>query len=192
MTDGERSRDAPPTPGADPRGWRLHDGTQIHVRALRPDDRALEVEFLESLSQQTRYYRLMTPLRHLSADLLDRLMDVNDADRAALVATVVADGKERFIGVARYAGGDIAGEAELGITVADAWQRRGIASGLLERLIERARTRGIERLIGLVLPDNHRMLGLARKHGFSIHLDAASRLMAIEKNLVAPSAGCST
>ena len=177
---------APGDSTADPH-WHLADGTRIGVRALRPDDRELEVEFLQSLSDQTRYSRLMTPLRYLSRDLLDLLMDVNDVNRAALVATVMKDGREKFVGVARYAAGAVAGEAELGITVADAWQQRGIAAELIGRLFEHARKRGIRRIVGFVLPDNDRMLALARKLGFTVHLDAASRLMHIEKDLTSPS-----
>jgi RimJ/RimL family protein N-acetyltransferase len=169
--------------GGDAAGWRLTDGTQIHVRGLRADDRERELAFFESLSEQTRYFRLMAPLRYLSLGLLDQLMDVNGGDRTALVASVVADGQEQFIGVARYAPTDITGEVELGITVADAWQRRGIASSLLQRLIEHARIRGVQRIVGLVLPENHRMLALARKLGFTVRLDTASRLMSIEKRL---------
>jgi len=167
-------------------GWSLPDGTRIHVRELRPDDRALEVAFLESLSEATRYFRLMTPLKYLSRDLLDLLMDVNGIDRAALVASVVSDDQERFVGIARYAADGKRNECELGITVTDAWQHQGIASALIERLIDHARRRGVRRMMGFVLPDNHRMLALARKLGFAVHLDIARKEMCIEMNLTVP------
>lgn len=161
--------------------WRSTDGTRIRVRLLEPTDRALEVEFLESLSERSRYLRLMTPLRFLSPQLLAQLMDVDGAARAALVATVGDGAAERFIGVARYAATDEAGSAELGITVADRWQRCGIATRLLACLLHYAHRHGIERLIGFVLPDNAGMIALARKTGFGIRFDPATRLIHIER-----------
>jgi acetyltransferase len=160
-------------------GWCLSDGTEIKVRHLRSSDRELEKQFLQSLSERSRYFRLMTPLRYLSPDLLAHLMDVDGTTRVALVAISSIEGRERFIAVARFAQTQEPGTAELGITVADAWQRRGIASRLLMLLIEVARDHGIKRLIGYVLPENYPMLALARKLGFDAHLDPPTRLVNI-------------
>jgi acetyltransferase len=177
--------------GVDPNGWRLPDGTAVRVRTLRAEDRSLEIAFLESLSQETRYFRLMTPLRYLPPELIGELMNVNDNDRTALIATVLEHGKEKIVGVARYVRAPETAEAELGITVADAWHQRGIASQLIVRLMGYARQHGIERFVGQVLPENHRMLALARKLGFRVRLDASTHLMHIEKDLVTrqPSSG---
>jgi acetyltransferase len=180
-------RTQPDTPSLDPRGWQLPDGTAVRVRTLHAEDRPLEIAFIESLSQETRYFRLMTPLRYLSPELIGELMNVNDDDRTALIATVDDNGKEKIIGVARYARAPGTVDAELGITVADAWQHRGVASQLILRLGEYARQHGIERFVGQVLPDNHRMLALARKLGFRVRLDPRSHLMHIEKDLRAHS-----
>jgi acetyltransferase len=147
---------------------------------LQPTDSELEVEFLASLSERTRYLRLMTPLRYLSQSLLAQLMDVDGRKRAALVATVMQGGAERFIAVARYAQTDVPGSAELGITVADAWQRRGVARRLLTLLLQYAHRQGIDRMIGQVLPDNVGMIALARTLGFETHFDAHTRLVHIE------------
>lgn len=171
---------------ADLDAWRI-DGREVRVRHLQPTDREKEIDFLESLSERTRYLRLMTPLRFLSAQLLAQLMDVDGRQRAALVATVTEHGAERFIAVARYAQTEAAGDAELGVTVADAWHRRGVASRLLGCLIRYARERGIVRLIGFVLPDNAGMIALARKLGFTAHLDAQTRLVHIERSTAAAS-----
>jgi acetyltransferase len=159
--------------------WQLPDGTPIRVRQLAASDRDLEIEFLESLSERTKYLRLMTPLRYVSRELLARFMDVNGEDRAALVATTEILGRERFIAVARYAATSEPGVAELAITVADAWQHRGIATRLLARLILYAHRHGFTKLAGLVLPENTAMLGLARKLGAKVHFDACTRLMNI-------------
>jgi acetyltransferase len=166
--------------------WQLADGTQVTVRALQASDRDLEIQFLESLSERSSYLRLMTPLRHASDSLVAQLMDVDGEHRFALVATVAVEGAERFIAVARYAQIDATSTAEVAVTVADAWQRRGIASRLVTRLRDHARKRGITTLVGEVLPDNGAMLALARKLGFSVSFAPGARLMHIVIALLHP------
>jgi acetyltransferase len=162
----------------------LADGTPMTIRPLSPErDRALEIEFLASLSERTRYLRLFTPLRYLPPHMLDQFMDVDGERRVALVGTVIQDGRERFIGVARYGVTDEPAEAEVGITVADAWQRRGVAVHLIQRLMDYGRAHGIRKLTGVVLPENSSMLSLARRLGFEVHLAAREHLMRIEKAL---------
>lgn len=162
---------------------RTRAGVQIRIRPLQPDDRDREIDFLEGLSQQSRYFRLMTRFRFLPPHLVDQLMDIDYAQRMAFVATIPTRKGEQFVGIARYCETDEAGVAELGITVADAWQRTGIARLLVTQLLHFAQSRGIRRMTGIVLPENAPMLALARRLGFSIAFDPAQHLMAIRLDL---------
>jgi RimJ/RimL family protein N-acetyltransferase len=159
------------------------DGSPIYVRPLRAEDRELERKFIASLSETTRFFRMLAPLRHLPPDLLDRFMDLDGNRRMALVATTRKNGKARFIGVARYGATDREGEAEVGVTVTDEWQRQGVAMLLMETLIRCAAERGFQRLVGWVLPENFRMLALARRLGFHIRFEPGEKLFRIEKTL---------
>jgi RimJ/RimL family protein N-acetyltransferase len=118
---------------------RSRRGSVLCIRPLRPDDRERETAFINSLSERSRYFRLFTPLKFLSRHLIDQLMDIDYRERMAFVATTQQDGVEQFVGVARYAATDEAGAVELGVSVADAWQRSGIASLLMRQLISYAR-----------------------------------------------------
>lgn len=167
--------------------WTTHvqlaGGLMLCVRPLLPDDRDRERDFIQSLSERTRYLRLFTPLRFLPPHLLDQLMDVDYDRRMALVATVQNNGKEEFVGVARYGEADQPDTAELGITVTDSYQRRGIARILLRELARYARTRGFRRLIGIVLPENRPMISLAESLGYSSNYDGTDHLVHISLNL---------
>jgi Acetyltransferase (GNAT) family len=55
--------------------------------------------------------------------------------------------------------------AEVGVTVVDAWQGRGLGSALLARLSERALAAGIEYFTAEVLAENRTMLGLLPRLG---------------------------
>ena len=157
-------------------------GVRLCIRPLRPDDREREIEFINSLSERTLYFRLMTPMKFLPPHLLDRLMDIDYDRRMAFVATV--DEKcERFVGIARYGETDRPNCVELGITVSDQWQRHGIARLVIAELTRFARWRGICCMEGIVLPDNLPMIELAKSLGFSTTHDYAQRVVVISKSL---------
>lgn len=158
-------------PAQAPRQHRL-DGVDITLRPIRPDDAAMAQAFVRQLSDQARYQRFMGTVRELPEAKLRDLTDVDGVHHVAVVATTVRDGQETELGVARYvvdAGGR---RCEFAIAVADAWQRSGLAGLLMHRLIEIARSRGLEAMDGSVLATNVAMLHFARQLGFEVQPDA--------------------
>lgn len=160
-------------------------GVQVCIRPLRPDDREREIAFIGGLSERSRYFRLMTPLKILPRHLVDQLMDIDYAKRMAFVATVATSSGEQFVGVVRYAEGTEDGVAELAVSVSDAWHRTGIARLLVTQLIRFARSRGVQKLTGIVLPENEPMIALARSLGFTIRFDSGQHLVNIARELPA-------
>ncbi|MCI5120428.1 MAG: GNAT family N-acetyltransferase, partial [Candidatus Electrothrix sp. AUS4] len=78
------------------------------------------------------------------------------------------DGKEVEIGVARYIINPDGRSCEFAIVISDQWQRQGIAHLLMRHLIDTARSHGMQTMEGDVLRNNHEMLRLVTKLGFSI------------------------
>jgi RimJ/RimL family protein N-acetyltransferase len=165
---------------------RSRKGAMLCIRPLRPDDREREIAFINSLSEKSRYFRLFTPSKFLPRQLIDTLMDIDYRQRMAFVATTQQSEVEQFVGVARYCETDDAGTAELGVSVADAWQRSGIASLLIQQLIGYAREQGIRRLTGLILPDNQAMIALARRLAFTVSYQPGQHLFRMSRDLGAP------
>ena len=126
---------------------------------------------------------MFSPLKFLSPQMLRQFMDVDYDRRMALVATIGSGDQEAFVGVARYASTDQPDRAEVGITVTDAWQRRGIATILMRALMRFARGHGFRQLTGVVLPDNYAMMELARSLGFANNWDATEHVMRISYDL---------
>jgi GNAT superfamily N-acetyltransferase len=58
--------------------------------------------------------------------------------------------------------------AEIGVTVVDAWQGRGLGTELLTQLADRARAEGIQRFTAPVAADNAAVSGLMRS--MRVHL----------------------
>jgi acetyltransferase len=141
----------------------LKDGTRLAVRPMRPEDVELELAFFRGLSQRSRYQRFMQQLSELPPPLLARFTQL-DYDRE-LALVVLHEG--RFVSVGRYAPNPDGTTAEFALTVADEWQGKGIGRALLERLCTSAREAGYAALYGNILADNHDMLHLAARLGFT-------------------------
>ena len=71
-----------------------------------------------------------------------------------------------LVGEAVLAGAAGGARSEFALSVADAWQRRGVATALIADLECRARMRGARHLYGDVLRANAPMKNLARKAGY--------------------------
>ncbi|HTP21427.1 MAG TPA: GNAT family N-acetyltransferase [Solirubrobacteraceae bacterium] len=156
-----------------PSRTQLRDGSVVVIRPLEPEDRDLIRAGFERLSDRSRYLRFQTPLTELSEQQLSYLTAVDHHDHEALVA--LDPDSDGAIGVARFVrvGDDV---AECAIAVADDWQNRGLATQLLDRLVERAHQEGVERFTALVLADNTDALRLLERLGDTVRHSEGSQL----------------
>ncbi len=148
---------------------RLADGTTVWLRAIRPEDEPMMVEFHHTLSDQSVYFRYFTTLtlaQRTSHARLARLCFI-DYDREMAIVAVHTGAKPEIIGVGRLCKAHGKNEAEFAVIVADPWQRRGLGTLLLERLVEVARAEKVARLTGTVLRENHGMRAVCAHRGFS-------------------------
>jgi GNAT superfamily N-acetyltransferase len=134
------------------------------LRPLVDDDRGRLVDAFYRLSEKSRYRRFFAPVRDLSEETLDYLVEIDHHDHEAIVALDSESGD--LIGVARYVRQAPGSErAEAAVVVADDWQGQGLGRALLERLASRARQEGILRFTALVQADNRRALELLSQIG---------------------------
>jgi acetyl coenzyme A synthetase (ADP forming)-like protein len=147
----------------------LRDGGSIHIRAIRPDDRERLADHFQRLSARSIHFRFMGAKRHLSEAELDYFTRPDFVRHIALVATLRQGGAERIIGVGRYHVEDDSGAAaEVAFAVADAHQRRGIGTLLLEHLLRIGRGCGITEFRADVLGANNQMLEVFRHTGLRV------------------------
>jgi RimJ/RimL family protein N-acetyltransferase len=131
---------------------RTRDGSELTIRQVQPDDKQLLADGLERLSSQSRYRRFFRPLDRFSERDLAYLTEIDHHDHEALAAIDPPTG--HLVGVARYVRGAEPHLAEVSVVVGDPWQRRGVATLLLEQLVERARAAGITHFVALVMDEN--------------------------------------
>jgi GNAT superfamily N-acetyltransferase len=121
------------------------DGHVVTIRPMQPGDAAADRRFLESLSPESRRARFLGSISHVDDRLMDLLASEDASGPLAVVATMPGDTGMEIIGVARLSPSD-ATSAECALTVADAWQRRGLGLRLFDALKRLAASRGIRRL----------------------------------------------
>jgi RimJ/RimL family protein N-acetyltransferase len=131
------------------------DETPLTVRPIETTDIALLERAFTRLSRESVRFRFFSPINRLPRPAMLRLATVDHRRREALVA--LHEGE--IVAVARYdAIDDI--EAEIAVTVVDAWQHRGLGLALVTQLALLACSRGYRVFVANVLPDNRSALRL--------------------------------
>ena len=137
----------------------LRSGDVVRIRQVRPDDAPALARAYANLGEQSRYRRFFTGMPELPETTLKAAVNVDHVDHEALVAEPLQSaeivGECRFIRLP-----DQPDTAEIGVTVVDAWQGRGLGSALLARLSEFGAEAGIEYFTAEVLAENRTMLAL--------------------------------
>ena len=138
----------------------LRDGSTVHVRPSTVEDVPRLRAFLESLSEESRWFRFFSAGVNLDAAARSAAAPADGLSLIALrgsEATIVAHGTYIC---------EAAGRAEVAFAVADAWHGHGIATVLLAHLAHAASTAGVDTFTATVLAGNHRMLGVFHESGF--------------------------
>jgi acetyltransferase len=156
-----------PYPGDLVDHYHTADGTRLTIRPIRPEDATIEQEFVRRLSPESRYFRFMQAVSELTPQMLVRFTQIDyDREMALIAVRDNDDGIELQVAVARYTVDPDRRGCEFALTVADEWQGQGIGYHLMSELMEVARGRGLARIHGEVLANNHTMMGLMRRLGF--------------------------
>ena len=159
----------------------LDDGREIVVAPVTPAARPLIERGIERVSAESSRRRFFTVRHRFSDRELDQMTRMDGWRRFALGA--VSPGPEGA-GIARFARSAADPRAaEVAVLVVDAWQGVGLGRRLMARIAHAALERGIERLTGIVLPDNDPMLGMLRRHAPGLALVRTGDHLSVEVRL---------
>ncbi|AVO45316.1 GNAT family N-acetyltransferase [Phreatobacter cathodiphilus] len=157
------------------------------IRPLAAEEAPLLASHVAALSPASRHSRFLGGVNLISEAEALRL--VAGRDVFALAAIAGGPGEGVMVGEAICAFGSD-GRAEFALSVADAWQGRGIGRALVASLARRAAPRAAL-IHGEVLAGNRRMLALAARAGFAAGVSRSDpRLVAISRPLRPVPAAC--
>jgi GNAT superfamily N-acetyltransferase len=131
----------------------------LTVRTVTPVDRPAVHGFLAGLTLDSAYRRFFTGLGSPSPALVGRLVEVDHDRREA----VLAGWGEQVVGLADCTRLDDGVTVELGVVVADRWQRRGLGPRLARTVLELAIARGARMVRMHALAENDRVARLVRR-----------------------------
>ena len=140
----------------------LRDGSTLRLRPPVAADTEMLLAFFEQLSDQSRYLRFHG-FPALGPKLVEPFVDPDWEETGALVGCL----EGHVVALANYARLRDRRAAEVAFTVGDDFQRRGIGTRLLERLVALAAEHGVEQFVAEVLPENRNMLDVFRDAGFN-------------------------
>lgn len=141
----------------------LPDGTAIGVRPVAPEDWGGLYQLLDSLSAQSRYLRFLRPLPDIPDWAVDSLCRRDDHEHVARIAVT---GVGRVAGIAQFFVDPTApATAEVAVTIATPYQRRGLGHALLGALAAAAQDHGIDAFSYMASPGNRPAVRLMRSLG---------------------------
>lgn len=156
--------------------WVTSSGDRVYIRPIRPEDELEMVAFHATLSDRSVHMRYFAglSLQHRSGHTrLTRVCGFDYDLEIALVVECGGDKQERqIVAVGRLVRVPESDSAEFAIVVSDDFQRRGLGTELLRRLVNVGRAEGIANIQGWILSSNTAMQNVCRELGFQLHAAA--------------------
>lgn len=142
---------------------------EFFIRPIRPSDAKLLIDHFFSLSPRSVYMRFCSSVKELSKAMLIQLTQIDYDREIALVALMGKGQDKKIAGVCRIILGSDKTLGEYAMAISDEWQGQGIGSSLLKQCLKAAQSKGVRRVMGIVLGENTQMVKLGKKLGFSIN-----------------------
>ena len=161
-----------PYPKALEETFRLPNGQTLLLRPVLPEDEPALHHLVARASPDDLRRRFFQPIRELSHEMAATLTQIDYHREMALVAVGPGlPGQAVIYGLINLSADPNSDRAEYSIIVDRAMMGLGLGHGLMRRIIDYARARGIGEIYGEVLQENQPMLRLNRMLGFAVHAD---------------------
>jgi acetate---CoA ligase (ADP-forming) len=156
----------------------LRDGSTMHVRPARPDDRTAVEDYLLALSPESRRLRFWS----VSLDVGEAAHAAVEVDHSGHETLLALSGSPhgQVVGGAQFIAVPGTASADVGVSVADDFQGLGLGSILIAHLAQAAAEHGVAWLHADVLPENHAMLQVFRDTGYPITVRAQPGTVEVE------------
>jgi acyl-CoA hydrolase/GNAT superfamily N-acetyltransferase len=141
-------------------------GLEIFLRPIKISDEPLLKDFFYSLSDKSLYRRFMSPRKDIPHQQLQEFVVIDYSKEMVILASLKTGEKEDVVGLGQYAISEETHMAEVGFTVKDAYQNKGIGTELLSYLTLLAKRQGLLGFTAETLMENIAMLHLFEKMDF--------------------------
>jgi len=162
-----------PYPAQYASSFRMKNGATVRIRPIRPEDEPAMVQFHKKLSDSTvymRYLGFMKLEQRIAHERLARICFIDYDREMVLVAEgpVMPSGDSEILGVGRLSKSHGRNEAEFAVLVRDDFQKLGLGSEFLRRLLDIARDEKLDRVFAVMSAENTAMRKMALSAGFRL------------------------
>ncbi len=165
----------------------LEEGIAALVRPVVPDDQERVHRAYELLSEESRMNRFWEKPRELGVSRAESLTDTNESHHVAWIALRPGDDEwPGFAGASFWREMKDPSRAEVAFSVADAWQRKGLATLLFSILWQEGWQLGVRQFFGECRLNNTAMVEWWR--GVGGNVKAGSRSCLLDLDLISPAA----
>lgn len=153
----------------------MKDGALIEIRPIRSDDEQRMIKFHRRLSERSVYMRYFKSLSLAERITHTRLVQICFADISRHIVLVALhldtqSSEQKIVAVGRLNRLVDPSHAEVALLVVDDFQRSGIDTHLLRRLIQAAHDQKITRIEAEMLRDNTAIQRVLKEFGFHLQL----------------------
>lgn len=156
--------------------FRTRDGEEIRLRPIRPEDEPAVAAFQQGLSPESvhsRYFSSPNLQERTRHDRLSQLCFIDYSRQLVLVAEIPDDnGTHTLCGMGHLIRMRDGQGSEFALLLADAFQRRGLGTEMLRRLVAIARAEAWGPVTAIMLPENRAMQEICQRLGFEIAYSA--------------------
>ncbi|MCO5188957.1 MAG: bifunctional acetate--CoA ligase family protein/GNAT family N-acetyltransferase [Anaerolineae bacterium] len=156
--------------------WTTKQGLPVLIRPIRPEDEPLMRDFQTTLSEQSiymRYFHAINLSQRMAHEYLVRVCHI-DYDREMALVVVYDDpetGQQKIIAGGRLSKSAESNEAEFAMLISDNYQRQGLGTELLKRLVQIGCDEGVDHIVAYMLPTNTGMKRISERLGFSFSIE---------------------
>ena len=156
--------------------WTTTRGQAVTIRPIRAEDEPLMVDFHGRLSESAvymRYFQVLKLARRTTHDALTRVCFVDYDREMVLVAERrgALPTERQILATANLTKLSRQNTGEVAVLVADDYQRHGLGTELIRRLVDVARDEHLDRVLASTMTDNHGMCAVFRRLGFALSND---------------------
>ena len=148
----------------------IQTGEEVTIRPIRPEDEPLMASFNRTISPYSiylRYFHPISPTQLVSHEQLAALCFVDYDREMALVAEMKDEkGHIQIVAMGQLTKLQGTTDGEFALLVNDKYQRTGLGTELLARLLNIGRDEKLERVVAEILPENEGMRRVCTKLGF--------------------------
>ena len=155
----------------------IGENVSVSIRPIRTSDADHPESLREHFSNKSILQRFLGYVPQASPKLIKALTEIDYKCKLALVAESMTQLEKEIIAITRIAC-ECEVKAEFAIFVADNWQGMGLASHMMDMMIEITRDLNYKILYAYTFSDNKRMIGMLIRRGFTLRHDEGRTIYA--------------